>query len=354
MQDFAFPNLPVRPPAEVMMGNFIFPNKKRPEGAFMDTKDISIFAEMAESVRAGFGNPIQKEIQCKYFYDEVGSALFETICLLPEYGLARAGERLIQRHAAELVRSIPTPIMLAELGCGSGKKVRWILEELSSIQSTVYFPIEISPLAIEFCRRQLQHLDSVTILPLEKEYLEGMRAVAEHRPPNMHLMVLFLGSSIGNFDRLSGILFLRQIRHMLHPGDAFLLGADLMKPIPYLLKAYNDPIGVTAAFNLNLLARLNRELGANFILSQFKHEVRFNSIEKRIEMHLRSLKDQIIKVPQAGIEIFIRKDETIWTESSHKFTAEEVVEMASHAGFRCKEQWIDEEWPFSQSLLIAE
>jgi L-histidine Nalpha-methyltransferase len=320
----------------------------------MDSNHISTFAEMAENVRAGFTNPIQKEMQCKYFYDDVGSALFETICVLPEYGLARAGERLVRKHAAELVQLLPLPIMLTELGSGSGKKVRWLLQELSSRQYTLYCPIEISPSAIEQCRRELQHLDSVKILPFEKEYLDGMRAVMEHRSANVHLLVLFLGSSIGNFDRLSGILFLRQIRHLLRPGDFFLLGADLIKPVPHLLKAYDDPIGVTAAFNLNLLARLNRELGANFILSQFKHEVRFNSAEKRIEMHLRSLKDQIIRIRQAEIEVFIRKDETIWTESSYKYTAEEILEMALHSGFRCKVQWIDEEWPFSQNLLIAE
>jgi L-histidine Nalpha-methyltransferase len=311
------------------------------------------FSAMIESIRAGLLDPIQKQLHCKYFYDEVGSALFETICALPEYGLARAGERLVGKYAGELVRQLLLPIMLVELGSGSGKKARWILEELSSKQHTTYCPIEISPAALAECKRSLQDLKTVTIRAYKKEYLDGMRDVAEERLPGSHLLLLFLGSSIGNFDRSSGIFFLRQIRNFLKPGDFFLLGTDLIKPVHLLLQAYNDPIGVTSAFNLNLLARLNRELGADFVLSQFKHEARFDSKERRIEMHLRSLKDQVVKIPQADFEAFFKKDETIWTESSHKYTIEEVEEMANQAGFQCRVHWIDQEWPFAQNLLMA-
>jgi L-histidine Nalpha-methyltransferase len=322
-------------------------------GACMQNNNSSPLSALIESVQAGLSNPIQKELQCKYFYDAVGSALFETICALPEYGLARAGERLVQKYAGDLVRQLPLPVMLAELGSGSGKKVRWILEELSLKQYTVYCPIEISPSALAQCKIALQDLKTVTVLGYEKEYMDGMREMAAQRPSDSHLLVLFLGSSIGNFDRASGILFLRQIRGFLNPGDTFLLGADLIKPVHLMLQAYDDPIGVTSAFNLNLLARLNRELDANFILSQFKHEARFNGKERRIEMHLRSLKDQVVRIPKAGFDVFFKKDETIWTESSYKYTIEEVAEMASQAGFSCGAQWVDQEWPFAQNLLIA-
>ena len=288
-----------------------------------------------------------------YFYDEVGSALFEAICALPEYGLARADERLLRKHSADLVRCLQLPVMVAELGCGNGKKARWILEALPSRQKTIYCPIEISSSALAQCERELESLDSVTVLSFRREYLDGLREVAARRPPDALLLVLFLGSTIGNFDRYSAILFLQAIRSILKPKDSLLLGADLMKPDSVLLKAYDDPIGVTSAFNLNLLARLNRELGADFVLSRFRHEVLFNHKERRVEMHLRSMEDQTVSIPRAQMVVNFKKDETIWTESSHKYTVDDLVEMAAKSGFRSEIQWIDREWPFAQSLFIA-
>jgi L-histidine N-alpha-methyltransferase len=311
-------------------------------------------SEFASDVRASLTKPGQRELPSKYLYDEVGSALFETICVLPEYGLTRADARLLEKHAGEIVRRLPSPIQVAELGSGSGKKTRWILEALSRRQKTYYYPIEISPSALAACAKELGQIDLVSVVGHEQPYLEGLRSVAEGRGEKDHLMVLFLGSTIGNFDRDAGEEFLRETRAILRPGDALLLGTDLEKSVELQWLAYNDPAGVTAAFNLNLLARINRELGADFDLGSFRHEARWNTVERRIEMHLRSTCQQTVKIPAAGLRIMLDEDETIWTESSHKYKAEEISDMAARTGFHCDGQWLDREWPFAQNLLIAE
>jgi L-histidine N-alpha-methyltransferase len=308
-------------------------------------------SEFAAAVREGLLKTGQRELPSKYLYDEVGSALFEAICLLPEYGLTRADARLLQTHGPEIVDRLPRPIHVAELGSGSGKKTRWILEALSRRQRTYYFPIEISPSALAACEKELGQIDLVSIVGYEQPYLEGLRAVAQGRDEGDHLLVLFLGSTIGNFDRAAGDDFLREVREILQPGDALLLGTDLEKDVATQLLAYNDRAGVTAAFNLNLLARINRELGADFDLSRFRHEARWNSEERRIEMHLRSTRKQCAKIPTANFRLMLNEGETIWTESSHKYRPEQVVQMAERTGFRCEGQWIDEEWPFAQNLL---
>jgi dimethylhistidine N-methyltransferase len=305
-------------------------------------------------LRAGLCRPGQKELPSKYLYDEIGSALFEVLSVLPEYGLTRADERLLQHHAADIVSHLQPQVLVAELGSGSGKKTRWLLEALAQRQCTTYCPIEISPAALARCESELGRIDCISIVGFERPYLDGLLAAAARRSQNDHLLVLFLGSTIGNFDRDAGERFLTEVRRILFPGDALLLGTDLEKPLPRLLAAYDDSIGATAAFNLNLLARVNRELGANFDLTAFRHEARYNTQHRRVEMHLRSMRDQIVTIPRAGCSVSFRNGETIWTESSHKYRAEEISEMARRNGFRCDAQWIDAEWPFAESLLIAE
>ena len=322
----------------------------------MATPSLSLrhVSDFAADVRASLTKPGQRELPSKYLYDEVGSALFETICVLPEYGLTRADARLLQKYAGEIVRRLPSPIQVAELGSGSGKKTRWILEALSRRQEIYYYPIEISPYALAACEKELGQIDLVSIVGYEQPYLEGLRAVAEGREEQDHLLVLFLGSTIGNFDREAGEEFLREMRAILRPGDALLLGTDLEKSVELQLLAYDDLAGVTAAFNMNLLARINRELGADFDLSCFQHEARWNYAERRIEMHLRSLRRQTVRIPVASLRVMLDEDETIWTESSHKYKAEEIPGMAERTGFRCDGQWTDREWPFAQNLLITE
>jgi len=310
--------------------------------------------EFAADVRAGLTRPGQKELPSKYLYDDVGSALFEVISHLPEYGLTRADERLLRRHAHEIVDRVPGPVSVAELGSGSGKKTRWVLEALTRRQRTVYYPVEISRSALAMCERELSDIESVSIVGFEREYLDGLLEVAARRSGNQRLLVLFLGSTIGNFDRQAGVAFLTQMRRILQPGDSLLLGTDLEKSESQLISAYDDELGVTAAFNLNLLARINRELEANFDLHHFAHVAKINHRERSIEMHLQSMCRQTVSIASADLSVELLAGETIWTESSHKYSAAEVCQIALEAGFYCDAQWVDEQWPFAENLLIAE
>jgi L-histidine Nalpha-methyltransferase len=310
-------------------------------------------SEFASDVVVGLSHSGQKELPSKYLYDEVGSALFDAICVLPEYGLSRAGMRSLQQHSAAIVGRIPSPVMVAELGSGSGQKTRWLLEALARRQRVNYYPIDISRSALFRCEQELGQLDMVSLVGFERAYLDGLQEVAARRREGETLLVLFLGSTIGNFDRPAGDRFLRQVRAILREGDALLLATDLEKPVPVIKLAYDDPAGVTAAFNKNILARINRELDADFDLSQFQHIVRYDEAERRVEMHLRSTDRQRISIRKAGLRFYLQEGETIWTESSHKYNPEEVIQMGERTGYRCEGQWIDSEWPFAQNLFFA-
>jgi uncharacterized SAM-dependent methyltransferase len=288
-------------------------------------------AEFSSDVVVGLGQPGQKELPSKYLYDEVGSALFDVICLLPEYGLSRAGMRLLKRYAPDIISRLNGPFVVAELGSGSGQKTRFLLEALSRRQRVNYYPIDISGTALHRCQQEL-----------------GAR-----RRDGEHVLVLFLGSTIGNFDRPAGDQFLRDVRNVLREGDALLLATDLEKSVPQLLSAYDDAAGVTAAFNKNLLARINRELDGNFDLSHIEHTVRYDESERRVEMHLRSTTWQRVTLRKAGFNFFLREGETIWTESSHKYNPQEVPQMGERTGYRCAGQWADSEWSFAQNLFFA-
>ena len=305
----------------------------------------------ANDVREGLSQAGQKQLPCQYFYDDAGTALFEAITALREYGLTRADARLIQRLAPALPGFLRAPVAVAELGSGSGAKTRRILESLASGAPVPYYPIDVSLSALARCAREMA--DCADVHPIAESYLNGLRQAVCARQPGQSLLVLFLGSTIGNFERAAAQEFLAEVRACLTPGDALLLGADLMKPLARMLLAYDDPAGVTAAFNRNLLARINRELDADFALRSFAHEARWDAHHRRIEMHLRSLKAQRVSIRAAGFTCDLAKDETIWTESCHKFHADEFREMGAAAGFECRAQWLDDTWPFAESLLTA-
>jgi len=313
----------------------------------------SALSEFSSDVVIGLSHSGQKELPSKYLYDEVGSALFDAICVLPEYGLSRAGMRLFQKYSGDVVERLPGPVVVAELGSGSGQKTRWLLEALARRQRVNYYPIDISGSALFRCQQEIGQLEMVSILGFESAYLDGLQEVAARRKEGEHLLVLFLGSTIGNFDRPAGDEFLRSIRGILRSGDALLLATDLVKPASVMKLAYDDPAGVTAAFNMNLLARINRELGADFDLAHFKHEARYDETERRVEMHLRSTAWQRVTIRNAGFQFHIREGETIWTESSHKYGASEAIQMGERAGFRSAGQWIDAEWPLAHNLFFA-
>ena len=314
------------------------------------TEPISDFAA---DVRAGLTKPGQKELPSKYLYDALGSKLFEAICELPEYGLTRADERLLRKHAPEVATRIPGEVVVCELGSGSGRKTRWILEALARRRHINYFPIELSPVALAVCRRELSDIDSVGIVGLEREYLDGLREVAGRRKDGQRLLVLFLGSTLGNFSPPADVGFLSDIRRIHRCGDRLLLGTDLEKPRTQLMEAYDDPLGVTAAFNLNLLVRMNRELNAEFVLREFEHQATFNSASNSVEMHLRSRRRQTVAVPKAHLAVEFESGEPIWTENCHKFSIEQVKQKALAAGFEVEAQWSDHDWPFAESLLAV-
>jgi L-histidine N-alpha-methyltransferase len=297
--------------------------------------------EFACEVRLGLSKA-QKELPSRYLYDELGSALFDTITVLPEYGLTRADQRLLERHAAEIPREFAA---VAEFGSGSGRKTRAVL---AALDAEHYFPIDVSGHALERCRQELTGLAQIE--PVEASYLNGLDQIPRNGSP---MLVLFLGSTIGNFDSRCRSDFLRQVRARMRAGDALLIGFDLVKPLETMLDAYDDPTGVTASFNLNLLGRINRELNGDFDLRAFAHHARYDPEERRVEMHLRSRVEQRVTVRDAELSCTFRADETIWTESSHKFLACEIADIAQQSGFAQTAQWVDREWPFAENLWRA-
>jgi len=304
--------------------------------------------EFAREVHSGLACSGQKTLPCRFLYDDLGSALFEAITCLPEYGLTRADARVIQANAAELAAALPANLIVTELGSGSGVKTRAILEQLAIPD---YYPIDLSAAALELCAQELAPVSSVS--PIHATYLEGLREADRRRSGSASMLVLLLGSTIGNFEPDAAAEFLYSVRQCLRPRDALLLGTDLIKSEAQLLDAYDDPTGVTAAFNLNLLGRINRELAADFDLRQFQHYVRYDREMQRIEMHLRSRIAQTVRIPESGLTVEFEPGETIFTESCHKFRREQICALARTAGFRVAAQWIDQEWPFAETLLTA-
>lgn len=313
--------------------------------------DVESFAA---DLRSGLRTDGQRTLPSKYLYDEVGSALFEVICVLPEYGLTRADTRLLIRHAPSWVSQLPSKTCVAELGSGSSKKTRLILEALAQRQETTFFPIDISRAALAQCARELGDIPNLSVSGLHMEYLPGLHEAKARRQKKGPLLVLFLGSTIGNFARDAGERFLRSVREQLSPGDFMLLSSDLVKSEAELVLAYDDVAGVTAAFDKNVLARINRELDADFDLARFAHEARWNREARRVEMHLVARTDMTVHIRRAQLTIELATGESIKTEDSYKFETGEIRDVAQRCGFRCAEQWIDSEWAFAQSLLIAE
>jgi L-histidine Nalpha-methyltransferase len=306
----------------------------------------AVVREFASDVRSGLAKP-QKELHSKYLYDELGSSLFEAITHLPEYGLTRADERLLRRHADDIASLLPSRVAVIELGSGVGQKTRHLLQAIGG-NALRYYPIDVSADALARCERDLS--DVAEVHPLVQSYLNGMARATAERQPGESFLVMFLGSTIGNFERKCALEFLRDLRRSLLPGDMLLIGADLVKEPGRMLVAYDDPTGVTGAFNLNLLGRINRELGGDFQLRDFEHQARWDEEHRRIEMHLRSRLNQTVFIAEADLTVSFTAGETIWTESSHKFQLSELEGMADFAGFSVEDQWIDRDWPFAENL----
>lgn len=295
-----------------------------------------------------------KQLQSKYLYDGLGSRLFEAICRLPWYTITRAELGLLARHAREIAAELPDGLTVTELGPGDGEKIAVLAAALvRERRALATHLIDISQSALDRTENRLGRYEGVSVVGHRASYEEGLRRVGRMREGEGALLVLFLGSNIGNFDRAAAADFLRAIRGTLRAGDALLLGADLVKPEKDLILAYDDPLGITAAFDKNLLLRINRELGGDFDLSGWEHRAVFDPIESRVEMRLVSLRDQEVEIPAAGTRVRFTAGEHIWTESSYKYTAADLRSLVEGAGFGCRRQWMDPEAQFALALHFA-
>ena len=310
---------------------------------------VTAVSEFGVDVLDGLSRREGKRLTPKYFYDDLGSALFEAITLLPEYGLTRADERLLAKHSAEIAHRTGRLGIVAELGSGSGKKALHVLTAQRCLNpGLLYQPIDVSSSALDFCQKEIGDLCRVSAVC--SDWMAGLEKISRARTPGEPMLLLFLGSSVGNLEREDLPAFFRSVENKLRPGDYLLLGADLVKDIDVMLRAYDDPTGVTAAFNLNLLGRINREFNADFDLSAFAHEVRWNSEKRRIEMHLLSRTDQKVRARALESIFSFRAGETIWTESSHKFDERELRRLSVDSGFLTISSWIDKQWPLAEML----
>ena len=310
----------------------------------------------ASDVRAGLSTR-PKALSPKYFYDELGSRLFEAICWLPEYYLTRAEGEILRTHSAEIVSSIGGPVRLLELGSGSAEKTRFLIEALLSKQPQLhYLPVDISDSSLELSSQRLLRLyPGLRITGFAADYFTALQALATRVPvdPDCRTVALFLGSNIGNFGRDETREFLRAVRKLLRPDDALLLGADLKKAASILIPAYDDALGVTAAFNLNLLSRINRELDGNFNVKRFRHQATYNEDLGRIEIRLVSLEPQVVNISSLDLRIEFDEGETIRTENSYKFDLEQLSVIAADTGFALAKTWFDRDHLFSFNLFVA-
>lgn len=289
------------------------------------------------------------------FYDEVGSHLFEEITELPEYYVTRTERAILAQHADEIIAKAASgcDLSIIELGAGTATKTGLLLKAAVALQGNVtYYPIDVSETALEEARARLEaELPKVTVEPIVADYTEGLRHNAS--APGGRRLVLYIGSSIGNFSPEDAVEVLRGVRAQLLPGDCLLLGTDMVKDTQTLLDAYDDAAGVTANFNLNVLVRINRELDANFNTQLFRHQARWNEQHSRVEMHLESLHAQRVRLRAIDMDVRFHSGETIHTENSYKFTDERVVGLLTRAGFELQQQWSDARKWFTVYLAAA-
>jgi dimethylhistidine N-methyltransferase len=298
-----------------------------------------------------------RQLPSRYLYDALGSALFDAVCELPWYRITRAETGLLETHApAILSRTAPAsePSRIVELGPGNGTKLRTLIEagrrSARRFNRLQLHLIDVSAKALDQAGQALSTLEDVEIVEHQATYEGGLREMAQ---TGLRTLVLFLGSNIGNFDRPGADAFLRSIRAALRAGDELLLGVDLVKPERDLLVAYDDPLGVTAAFNRNLLVRINRELGGDFDIDAFGHRAIWNRNESRVEMHLVSRRRQRVRVPAAHVDVTMKEGETIWTESSYKYEPDQLAALLARAGFHPIERWLAAEERFLLTLARA-
>ena len=313
------------------------PNGERAYKTFAD--------EISNSLRSN-----QKSINPKFFYNEKGSHLFEKICTLPEYYLTNAEISILNQLDDKISPHLDGDFRLVELGSGSSTKTRILIQILERLQTYVeYIPIDISRILKTSSRILQSDFKRLNITGIIDEYESGLKFLKYYDTKKN--LIIFLGSSFGNFDLEDGSKFLSKINSAMKKDDLFLIGLDLVKDKKILECAYNDSEGITAQFNLNILSRINSELGGNFDLQKFRHHAVYNEDQNKIEMYLRSIDRQTINIPQADLTLNLEKDELIHTENSQKFTISNIKQMSEKAGFEIKDMWYDEKQYFAMILL---
>lgn len=291
-----------------------------------------------------------KRLPCLYFYDEIGSQLFERICDLPEYYPTRTERSILQNHADDLVAHVDHHVDLVELGSGSASKTRLVVEALLRRHGQLRFiPVDISRSILEESSRALvEDYDDLEVFAVAGEYHDGLDYLKEQGGPPR--LILWLGSNVGNFSRPDAIHFLRRLHESMRSIDRVLIGIDLVKDPAILVAAYDDAEEVTAAFNKNLLTRVNHDLGGHFDLDAFTHEARWNAQEGRIEMHLVSQRVQTVRIDGIDLAVDFGMGESIHTENSYKYSQVEIEALAAAARFEVECQWLDPQQLFSVNL----
>lgn len=307
-------------------------------------------ADFADDVRSGM-NATPKALPPRWFYDALGSSLFDAICFLPEYYVMRAEAEILSAHQREIARAFGPNVRLMELGSGTARKTRILLDEL---QPAEYVPVDVDASTLERTGRDLLgEYEHLRILAVAADFTRPSVALNALTPHRGRTVVLFLGSTVGNLDPDAAVAMLSDLRSALSPGDALFLGADLRKSKSILEPAYDDPLGVTAAFNLNVLARINRELGGHFDLAAFRHRAFYDEQHGRIEMHLVSTRAQTVRIDALDLDVAFAKDETIHTESSYKHDEATLTALAQASGFTIETKWTDARSWFADVLMIA-
>jgi len=305
---------------------------------FKPTKN-STTATFAEEIR----NTLQhtkKSINPKFFYDESGSKIFDQICLLPEYYPYNAETEILQKIEHKLLPYLSEEFHLVELGSGSSLKTRLLIDVLFKSQKYLqYFPIDISEILDQSAKNLCKNYSNLSVTGVVDTFENGLDFIENYdNKPNL---ITFLGSSFGNFDKSDGIKFLKKISSLMKSSDLFLIGLDLKKDQEILHNAYNDAQNITAKFNLNVLKRINAELGANFNLEKFEHHAIYNEEKGRVEMYLRSLSEQSVIVPKSELSINLLKNELIHTENSHKFSLNQIESLLLDTNLEKLEMWFD-------------
>jgi L-histidine N-alpha-methyltransferase len=314
----------------------------------------AVAEEFGRDVRAGL-TATPKSIPPRWFYDALGSSLFDAICFLPEYYVMRAEAEVLTAHRNEIVDAFGDHVRVIELGSGAARKTRILLDALTERQPSLeYVPVDVDAAMLERSGRDLLNdYEQLRVTAVCSDFTRPSLPLAQLAPHRGRTVVLFLGSTIGNLDPYAAVAMLADLRSALNPGDALFLGADLRKSREILEPAYDDALGVTAAFNLNLLGRINRELGGAFALDAFRHRAFYDEQHGRIEMHLVSTRAQRIPIAALGIEIELAQGETIHTESSYKHDHRTIATLATASGFTVEQTWTDARTWLADVLLTA-